>query len=83
MLAQDSRLNALQKTVSLLEEYIKRLHGCRFGKSTEKYIASDLQGCLFDEAELPANQAEIEAAAQSDSLHAEPMTQVTNLLRRW
>ena len=62
-LLQD-KVTSLQHTVSLLEEYIRHLNDCRYGKSSEKYVASDLQGRLFNEAELPTNQAEIEAAEE-------------------
>ncbi len=51
-------LEAQSDELALLREYIRLLKHARFGRSSEK--RSDLQGSLFNEAEVEADEAEIE-----------------------
>ncbi|MBU2524191.1 IS66 family transposase [Patescibacteria group bacterium] len=67
---QENKIISFQQTVAQLQEYIQLLKHTRFSKSSEKYIDQNLQGCLFDEAELPVNQAEIEAAEEEITIPA-------------
>jgi len=62
--SQENKLKSSHQTVALLKEYIQLLKHQRFAQSSEKYTDANLQGCLFDEAELPTNQPEIEAAEE-------------------
>lgn len=61
---QGNKIISFQQTVAQLQEYIQLLKHHRFSHSSEKYIDANPQGRLFDEAELPENLAEIEAAEE-------------------
>jgi transposase len=61
---QENKLKSSHQTVALLKEYIQLLKHQRFAQSSERYTDNNLQGCLFDEAELPTNQTEIETVEE-------------------
>jgi len=46
--------------IANLQETIRLLKHGKFGVSSERYVDNILQGCLFDEAVLPENTADIE-----------------------
>jgi len=51
-----------EKILEQLKEYILLLKHAQFASRSEKYIDNDPQGRLFDEASVPSNPEEIEAA---------------------
>lgn len=62
----EKKLALQQQHIEYLYEQI-RLAMCRqFGKSSEKFIDKDLQGCLFDESSLPANEEAIAEIVLAD-----------------
>lgn len=61
----------LEDRTEKLEELVRYLKQAKFGRSSERYIDTDLQGCLFDEADLtPVEQEEAEEADREVSIAA-------------
>lgn len=63
---KDKKIESFQQAILQLKEHIRLLTQKRFGQSSEQYqyIDDHPQGRLFDEAELPENLSEIEAAEE-------------------
>ena len=67
--AFQKKVAALEKTIEALSEQIKLLKHNRFGASSEKQ-ADVPQDYFFDEAEMPANQSDIEADEEEITIPA-------------
>ena len=62
---KEDKIISFQEAILQLKEHIRSLTDKRFGKSSEKYIANEPQGRLFDEAMLPENIQEIEETEET------------------
>lgn len=62
---KDLQLSHQQQTITQLMEQLRLGRQRQFGSKSERHVEDDPQALLFDEAELPTNSEEIEAADES------------------